>query len=253
MFGKTKIYGKAQLLGTTGDNIFSVILLIFTFVLCLALPLGAYILLEMYGNISPKYIENIIVGLVFFITFSFLFLPTVFGFCNRLFTGARDNDFSKNAWLVWYRPALALKSFAYYLLIFVLKFLWFIALNVPAVAVASSTVYTIIKYGLSEKIFLVLMVLSIALLVVGSFFAFVISQRYFMTPYIIMADNSITITEAVRKSTYLMNNICFKTAMFKLSFTGWFLSCIILAPVFYVLPYYKISCINFAKECTQVS
>ncbi|MBQ3005824.1 MAG: DUF975 family protein [Clostridia bacterium] len=248
MFGKIKIYGKAQLLGTTFTNILLILSAFLLICLCLIVPVGVYFILNSEPQIFSASVRNIIIIFSALLSFLFIFVPTVFGFSNKFFYFENSD---KNSWLCWYKPLLATKSIRVYLTDFFLKTFWFFVFNIPSLTVISMTVFYALNFGIAENIFLSLIILASALLLCGGFFTFVFTQRYFLFPYLIMANPKIKIKEAVRNSTVLMDDLCFKTALFKLSFIPWFLSCIFIIPIFYVIPYYKTSCGFYFKECNS--
>ncbi len=250
MFGKFKIYGKAQLLGTTLSNILLILAAFVLIAVCLLVPVGVYFILNSEPQLFTRNIRNIIIISSAALSFLFVFVPTVFGFSNKFFYFEND---SKTSWRSWYKPLLAAKSIRVFFTDFFVKLFWFIIFNIPALIVIAATVFYAVNIGIAENIFSVLVILSSALLLCGGFFTFVFIQRYFLVPYFIFKNPQTKIKEAVKNSTFLMNDLCFKTALFKLSFIPWFLSCVFILPIFYVIPYYKTSCSFFAKECNSLS
>lgn len=250
MFGKIKIYGKAQLLGTTFSNILLILAAFVLIAVCLFVPVGVYFLLNAEPKFFTQNIRNVIVISTAVLSFLFVFIPTVYGFSNKFFYFENSE---KTSWLCWYKPMLAAKGVRVFFTDFFIKLLWFFVFNVPSLIVIAMTVFYAVNFGIAENVFLVLVLLSSVLLLCGGFFTFVFIQRYFLFPYFILQNPKMKIKEAVRNSTHLMDDLCFKTALFKLSFIPWFLSCVFVIPIFYVIPYYKTSCSYLAKECNSPS
>lgn len=250
MFGKIKIYGKAQMLGTTFSNILFILAAFLLICICLFMPVGMYFLLSTEYLLLMESTKIIIVISTAVLSFLFLFVPTVYGFSNK-FVYFENSE--KSSWLCWYKPLLAAKGIRVFFTDFFIKLLWFFVFNIPSFIVIAMTVFYAVNFGIAENIFLVLIILSSVLLLCGGFFTFVFIQRYFLFPYFILQNPKIKIKEAVRSSTHLMDDLCFKTALFKLSFIPWFLSCIFILPIFYVIPYYKTSCGFYFKECNSPS
>ncbi len=64
--------------------------------------------------------------------------------------------------------------------------------------------------------------------------------RYCCAP-LFFQNNHLSPLEAINKSIYYTDGVLNKTALLEASFMGWFLSCLLIIPVFYVLPYYRLS------------
>lgn len=64
--------------------------------------------------------------------------------------------------------------------------------------------------------------------------------RYCCAP-LFFQNNNLSPLEAINKSIYYTDGALNKTTLLEASFFGWFLSCLFIIPVFYVLPYYRLS------------
>ena len=95
--------------------------------------------------------------------------------------------------------------------------------------------------GVGTKMLLSLIAGDILLLLTGVFFSFVFSQRYFLAAYIMYENDNCKAGDAIKLSAQIMENKCFETAFFKLSFSGWFFLCLFIFPTLYVYPFYKMS------------
>ncbi len=111
---------------------------------------------------------------------------------------------------------------------------------VPSIAVGAYLIYAL-KDGIGELMMLSLAVSFFLLLLTGMFFAFVYSQKYFLAQYLFYENEGCSAREIISFSSKIMENKCFDTAMFKLSFFPWYLLYVFVFPAAYVYPYYKTS------------
>lgn len=122
----------------------------------------------------------------------------------------------------------------------VMKTLSFVVFLTPSAAVGGYLFFAL-KEGAGLFMFLALVMSFILLFVTGLFFYFVYTQRFFLVPYLYLENPSEKVSEIISLSGKVMENKCFDTAIFKLSFFPWWLLCVLLFPAIYVYPYYKMS------------
>ena len=99
--------------------------------------------------------------------------------------------------------------------------------------------------AVNNKVFLTLLLSTIILFFVGLGFLYVIMKRYSFTSAIIFTSKEKDAIKILARSTALVEGQTVKISMFFASFFGWSLSCLLLVPLFYVLPYKKISQFNY--------
>lgn len=144
--------------------------------------------------------------------------------------------------MYWLKPSRALRSTAYVFALRVIKFSWACIFFSPGLFLLGGTLYTAFT-GTSELNLLIsVCVGSFVLLLVGIGFYAVMVQRYFLVIPLLVSNPTISFRTAVRASNAAMDGSCLKIAKFKLSFAPWILSCILILPAMYVIPYYKQSC-----------
>lgn len=78
---------------------------------------------------------------------------------------------------------------------------------------------------------------GIVLLVVTGIFSWIFLKRYALARFI-YAEGGCSVRQAVKQSVYFMKGHKAEFFLFDLSFLGWFISCILIVPAFFVLPYY---------------
>lgn len=150
--------------------------------------------------------------------------------------------------LFWFSPRRSVKSAGLYVSLFIRKLLWTIALLLPGAFTAISFILLALDGGIEFNLFLCGICGGAVMILTGLFFRFIIVQKYFLAQYLLVSDPKIKINQAIRRSASLMNGNLKKTALFKLSFTPWFLLCAAVLPAVYVWPYYKQSCSLFANQ-----
>lgn len=82
-----------------------------------------------------------------------------------------------------------------------------------------------------------LLIAGSVLTAAAGIFAWVFLKRYALARYL-FAEGECTVRQAIRQSVYFMKGRKGELFLFDLSFIGWFISCILVVPAFYVAPYY---------------
>ncbi len=119
-------------------------------------------------------------------------------------------------------------------------------------AVTVATLYYSINWGdYTFSVMLTLFVASAILFVIGISFIYVTLKRYSMCNFVIFAEPRIDAIKVIEKSIDLIENNTVRFAFYNLSFIGWILSCVLVIPVFYVLPYIKMAKYSFYKAITK--
>ena len=70
--------------------------------------------------------------------------------------------------------------------------------------------------------------------------------------YISAAEPDIPVRQALKKSREIMCGHCRAYARFKAGFALWFLSCALILPAFFVVPYYEQSCAVWMTETVKL-
>lgn len=77
--------------------------------------------------------------------------------------------------------------------------------------------------------------------VISSIVVFFVLARYYIAPVIFVADDNIDAQEAMHMSTIIAKKSAMDFYYLILSFFGWFLLCVTVVPIIFVLPYFIVS------------
>lgn len=130
---------------------------------------------------------------------------------------------------------------------FYLSVAWSAAFYSPFVVTTATLYYCIISGGYTFNVMLTLFVASIILLLIGSGFLYVTLKRYSMCNYVIFTEDETDSLKVIEKSIKLMEGNMVKYTFYGLSFSGWLLSCLLIVPFIYVLPYVKMAKYSYFK------
>ncbi|MCR4926139.1 MAG: DUF975 family protein [Clostridiales bacterium] len=140
-----------------------------------------------------------------------------------------------------------LKNSLLWLKLKIFSLCWYLAFLSPALLIGGFIYYLSLN-SLSLVVFYALLSVAVLLGIIGTLFGFVVVQRYAVSYYALFDNSDLTTKQAINESKRIMSGNEIKTAMLKLSFWGWFITCLLIAPSFYVLPYYKLSCAVFLRH-----
>lgn len=132
-----------------------------------------------------------------------------------------------------------------------LSIAWSALFFAPGISVVATLYYYWNSGEFSQNIALILVISAGILFFIGSFFLFVTLKRYSMCYAIAFETEETDSLAILEKSIEIMNGKCLNFAFYNVSFWGWALSCILVLPVLYVLPYKqmaKYSYYNFATR-----
>ena len=145
--------------------------------------------------------------------------------------------------------ACSLKKSFRFLLYYAVKILfslcWGFVYFLPCAICVSSLAMSLSQGAMERNIFYSWAAGCVVLFVVGLGFTFVTLQRYSAWQYYLCEDDNGVIS-ALYKCLDRTKDRCVKIALFKLSMLGWILSCLLVFPIFYVLPYYSVSVALFS-------
>lgn len=147
------------------------------------------------------------------------------------------------------------KSLWYFINISFRRLLWFFVFFFPA-----SVLLTLIKTLLSEVetqyskyLILGFDLLTAALLILSLTLYTIFSMCYFLAPYLLVSDPTLSVNKAIRISTMMMRSRKVEAFWFVLSFFGWFLLCIFVLPLLYVFPFYANARAHYARHIVENS
>lgn len=134
---------------------------------------------------------------------------------------------------------------------FFLSVAWSAFYLLPCAVTLAALYYTIYSGDYTFSVMLTLFVASAILFIIGIGFIYVTLKRYSMCNFVIFTETNTDAIKVIEKSINLTENNTVKFAFYNLSFIGWILSCILLIPVFYVLPYVKMAKYSFYNAITK--
>lgn len=137
------------------------------------------------------------------------------------------------------------------LLKLLLTFAWSFFYLLPSLLVGGTLIYATESQEYGFNVVLTLFVGTIMLFVTGVGFLFVTLKRYSMCSFVILHNMSRDSLGVIEKSIELMEGNSQKYALFSLSLSGWVLSCLLIVPVFYVLPYIKLTKYSYFNAVTK--
>ena len=141
--------------------------------------------------------------------------------------------------IFWYKPKYSVKAFGLNLSLCFLKLFWNIVFLTPAGLVVASTVLIAFNGGVEIYLLAALLCGAVMLLLCGLVFRFIIIQRYFLAPVILTQNPSNGVFQTIKQSKNLSEGQLLKIVRFELLFIPYWLSCILIFPIFFVYPHYK--------------
>lgn len=121
----------------------------------------------------------------------------------------------------------------------------------PCVVMTGVLYYAVTYEELNRNLFITLFASAVILFFIGVSFLYVTMKRYTMTDAIIFTCKEKDSLKAVEKSIKIMEGNTLKYSLYCLSFLGWILSCFLLVPIFYVMPYKTMAKYSFYDYLTK--
>lgn len=212
--------------------------------------LNAFNLKEKLNN---TILYTVIVSVIMLIiTFFALEAYSSFSLGEKAWYSARmsKNQLCEKKLLFWFRPSRSFKALRFEAALFLVKAMWTTAFLLPSVSVFVCIVALAYSGGIELPLFITLSSGGAFLLVTGLIFRFIVLQRYFIAPYLIASNPRLGAFQAIRQSKNLTDGHLTEIISFKLSFIPWYISCLLIVPVFIFYPRYKQSCSVLAKTLT---
>lgn len=140
------------------------------------------------------------------------------------------------------------RAFSLYARLTILKALWFVYYLFPCAVCYGITFYLYSNGNLLPAVYYVLIGGSSVLLSYCVFMWRVTFFRYNGAAYYVCLNPRISPRDAIKKSVNYTDGFLKEYALTESSFLGWFLSCILIIPTVYVLPYFKVTRALFVAE-----
>ena len=136
---------------------------------------------------------------------------------------------------------------------FFLGIAWSVVYLLPCALMGGIFAYAIKYEEFNRNLFITLFASTVILFFIGISFLYVTMKRYAMTDAIIFSCKEKDSLKAMEKSIKIMEGNTLKYSLYCLSFLGWIFSCLLILPIFYVLPYKtmaKYSFYSFSSKST---
>ena len=196
----------------------------------------------LHGAFSFSNIFSIIILILNFMIQYAIISPLILGIWRCLYLSVRNNNIQIRELFYFYSSVkLFFRSFFLRLNLFIRQFLYLLILFLPAITLSflmSDYAAEFFKYNLSTFASAILMFAAAVLWICAAIIYVIIILRYSFTCIIAASDDKININQSVKLSINRTNGYKFCIFKFTLSFIGWFLLCIFIFPLIYVLPYY---------------
>ena len=137
--------------------------------------------------------------------------------------------------------------------IFFREVFWFIIIFlIPALVSAWSLIATTHQNQIINKYLISFgYVLSFFLIIVASLICVIFFQRYMLTRYLLVSGECKKTRQAIKLSIKIMKNKKLDYIFLLMSFLGWIISCLFIVPIFFVLPYIKITSALYSRYIVE--
>ncbi len=202
-------------------------------------------------------IYSTLITMVFVLFRLFFFLPLTLGQCLWHFNNAEGNQTNEMSVLFapYSSPKSLFKTVWFLFNIEVRRTLWAFAFFIPLTITLFPIVLIIMTAQLfdSDTIVLAIVLFTTAYVIVFLILYSIFIMRYLLAPYLIISNPYLSARQAIKLSIKIMKGRETEAFWFHLSFIGWFLLCIFILPVFYVLPLFFNSRAHYARRLIEES
>lgn len=222
-----------------------------TIVLLCALNYYLYIFLK---NMSFGFITSVL-SYEIYIKATLLTIAVILSFLIYEFTSTVSQRYFYLNFITDCYRKITFRSFCTFVTVSVLKFFLSIAWGafflLPGAVVGGTLYYSLSSGEYTFNVNLTLFVAGVILLFIGLGFFYTTLKRYSMCSFVIFSEEKTEAVSVINKSINLMEGNILKYAVYSVSFLGWVLSCVLIIPVFYVLPYIKMAKYSYFKAMTK--
>lgn len=145
---------------------------------------------------------------------------------------------------------LSFKILYAYLVLNTLKLLCMSLFLAPGIFF-SGVIYIILKRGAIRAVFFILCIADAVMLLSGLVFGFGFIQRYANTMRFLCKNPSLSVLNAVKKSTESMDSLCFRCLIVKLRLAYCNILSLLIVPAAYLLPYKRAVLCQFISDMYQ--
>ncbi len=155
---------------------------------------------------------------------------------------------SLKRFIFWIKPKYSLKSFFMNITITVLKLTWFLIFCSPSFLLLITVIALAFTGGIEFYLFIPLAAGCILLFLLGTTFTFIITQRYFLTGYLLTENPKKGIIRSIISSKNLMEGQISQVIKMKLKFLPTIFTFPLIIPMIFILPHYKQCCCILANK-----
>ena len=137
------------------------------------------------------------------------------------------------------------KSLLFYPAFFLIKTFWLAVFEAIPVSAAAILYFYLRNDSLSMKATVTFFSCIVILAAVGVIFYSVFIQRYSKAAFYLVCYEGFSVLDSFKESKRKTQNSLCEILLFKLSFLPWFILCIGIVPILFVIPYYKQSLILY--------
>ncbi len=132
---------------------------------------------------------------------------------------------------------------------FYLFLMWSMFYLFPS-AFSGTALYLALHGNYSDKVLITLLLSTVILFLLGVVFLYITLKRYSMCNAVLFTTREADAFKIIARSCEIMEGNTKRYALFCVSFSGWIATCITVLPLFYVLPYIRISKYNYYNYLT---
>lgn len=208
-------------------------------------------LTSLYGVKEVSFVSVIIYLWLFFLT-AFVSSGIKMGEQFIYFTRAQGSKGSVRLLFKYATPKKAFRALKFYTTLNFYKALWLLYFLFPCALCVLCDIYVYSAYSLSSVMHIVLSVSISLLLSISLVMWRAAVARYSAAVYYFCLDPHMKVKDAIKKSIRFTDGFLTEYVLLEYSFLGWILSCILVVPLFYVIPYVKLSrCVFVSEMLTQ--
>ena len=250
MSGFIKIRAKELLLGNT----IKLFLVSFTAFILKVISSASLILLTNAFLISP-FLQNLVIKynsfLVYFIysliVVTLYLLLFLFTSCLKMgekaiyFMHSKTGKTKFKYLFIFLRPSQSFRAFYLSFRLFNLKLLWAIYFFSAPIFCTFLTIFIYMNTSIYSVVLYTLIIGTAILTSISLFYYNCLKARYSYAFNYLCTDLNLTVKEAIEKSITHSDNFIKDYVILKSSFLPWVLSCLLIFPLFYVIPFFKLS------------
>lgn len=146
---------------------------------------------------------------------------------------------------IFLRPTQSFRSLFMYSRLILLKSLWFLFFYLPPIFCCSLVLFLFFNSNIYTAVFYTLIFCTVILTSISRFFYNCAISRYSYATYYICTDLKISVSDAILKSTENCDGFIKDNTFLKSSLLPWILCTIFIIPIFYVVPFVKLTKAKF--------